>query len=451
MTSRRFFFLILFAALCLSGFHHVLLSEPTAYDRLQEQLTEARGTFDSWSVYGTIIVILTCLIAILGALAGLMSQKWSKWKVVFGVCVTILTIVNSTVFEADYRTYWRLADEGRDLAWKVDIDLASYQAASEADRMEFFQNIQENFSKIKELKQTLHGLKPGGSVTGNHMGGTLTSAAFAAVERGRPSWVSRLPTDDNNIYCLGVDYDNSVKMASSASLEDAKRNCMSYLLLLFEGAMPSSGSRSRYQDIAEFILSSRSVRVANTYYEYDAKTRRYTFFTLLQVQRELAQNDIAFFTETKQQSIRQEGSLQGLMMKAPGPPADFYWMREQEFRKRVPFVTRLSDLQKRLWYGIGLRKGGNLKQASREFSYIVKKDSNMVDAWYNLALTAEGLRDSSQTAKAYTRGARVADRGKLDHPYLWRDYGLWLYKNVSIKDALGYLRRFALPTVNVRR
>ncbi|MBM2846329.1 MAG: hypothetical protein HW407_1641 [Bacteroidetes bacterium] len=450
MTARRFFVLILFVALLLSGFNHVLFSEPTAYDRLKEQLTEARGTFDKWSVYGTIIVILTCLIGILGALAGLMAQKWGKWKIAFGFCVTILTVINSTVFEADYRTYWRLSDEGHDLAWKVDIDLASYQEASDADRLEFFQSIQENFGKMKELKQTLHGLKPGSDVTVNQMGGVLTSVAFAAGGQPRPTWVTRLPSDGNSIYCVGVDYDNSIKLATLGSLEDARRNCMSYLLLLFEGAAPSSGSRSKYQDIASFIVSSRSVRVADTYYEYDVNTRRYTYYTLLQVQRELAQNDVAFFTETKQQSSMQQSSLPGLIMKAPGLPEDFYWKREQEFRKRIPFATRLTDLQKRLWYAIGLRKGGNLKQASTEFSYIVKKDSNMVEGWYNLALTAEGQKDSSGAAKAYTRGMRVAERKKIDHPYLNRDFGLWLYKNASIKNALEYLRRFAPPVLKAR-
>ncbi|MBM2845653.1 MAG: hypothetical protein HW407_965 [Bacteroidetes bacterium] len=461
MTTHHFILLTMFIGLLLAGTSDALLADPpalTVYDRFQEQLTESRNTFDKWSLNGTIIVTLTFLTAIFGAVSGWLHQRDDKakgkrisvmWKVAIALCVTIFTAVNSTLFEADHRTYWRLSDEGHDLAWKIDVDLASYQNASDEDRQEFFQGIQENFAKVQELKRSLHDKKAGGFIAASHSDGVFTSVALASGREPRPSWVTRLPNDYGNIYCVGVDYDNSIKLATVASLEDAKRNCTAYLIVLFESMVPSTDSGAKYQDIANFIVSSRSVRVADTYYEYDQSTKRYTYYTLLQIQRELAQNDIAFFTETKQQSSMRTGSLGDIIMKARGLPEDFYWRREQEFRKKVPFSVRLTDMQKRLWYAIGLRKEGNLKKASTEFSYIVKKDSTMIEAWYNLALVAAGQKDSSGATKAYTRGVRVAELKRLDHPYLWRDYGLWLYKSAS-KLALEYLKRSSPPEANPR-
>lgn len=459
MTLHRFILLALFFSLFLAGTGNILRADPvpTVYERFQEQLTEARSTFDTWNRNGTIIVTLTLLIAVFGLVSGWLHKRDEKadekakakrisvmWKIAIASCVTIFTGVNSTLFEADHRTYWRLADEGHGLAWKIDIDLASYQTASDEDRQELFQSIQESFTKVQELKRSLHDTKAGGFIAANHSGGVFTSVALAGAPEPRPPWVTRLPSDYSNIYCVGVDYDNSIKFATSASLEDAKRNCMGHLIMLFESRVPSSGSNTKYRDIASFIVSSKSVRVADTYYEYDQNMKRYTFYTLLQIQRELAQNDIAFFTETKQQSSMQTGSLRGVLIKAPGLPGDFYWKREQEFRKKAPFSVKLTDMQKRLWYAIGLRKEGNLKKASTELLYIVKKDSNMLEAWYNLALAAEGQKDSSGASKAYTRGVRTAELMKLDHPYLWRDYGLWLYKSASTL-ALEYLKRSSPP------
>ncbi|MEK9138005.1 MAG: hypothetical protein AAB393_12840, partial [Bacteroidota bacterium] len=197
-------------------------------------------------------------------------------------------------------------------------------------------------------------------------------------------------------------------------------------------------------DLASFVVSSSSTKTADTYYEYDAKTKFYHHYTLLQTRREPAANDVSFYGEASQQrQTSSGGALREAILAAPGLQEDTYARRDMEGRKRLYMMMEKlpQDLQKRLTYAIQLRKDGNLKQASVELSYVTKKDSTIIDAWHNLALLNEQLTDSTGAAKAYVRALRMAEKTGVSNAQLWRDYGLYLYKYRSYTKALDYLKR----------
>ncbi|HKZ40205.1 MAG TPA: hypothetical protein VJ044_04535, partial [Candidatus Hodarchaeales archaeon] len=270
-------------------------------DVFTKQKDQAAERIQGWETKGNILVGLTILIGVLGAFIAI-PKEWKTAKIIAGFLVSVITVMNNTIFEVDHRTYWKLANDGMELLAKLELDLVSYKNASEEDKELLYKSITSNLSEITRLEKKFHE-KVSTAVNSFELGVTAPAYAAASGEKGEPRWLARLPRDTESLYFVGVDYSTTLVKAKEYSLRDARGEAASYLL--FEARVESGASKSSIDlaDLSAILETSSAVEVADTYYSYDNRNRIYYYYTLLKLHKSSFSLDYKYGGGKKQSSI----------------------------------------------------------------------------------------------------------------------------------------------------
>jgi len=212
--------------------------EPPSFDmRFQAArvtLQEFQDVVSGWERDASIAIVVVFLLAVLGGVTMVLQgvkRPWSKAATVAtGALVSTMTVLNTAIFDGDYKTLNRRSGEGRRLIRSAHEWLdTSPQAQTDADRELILQEIQKRVV-------SLAGLTSSGQTNANvSILPSLTPVVFA--EAASCGCLKAPPSDKQFEYFCG--------MSTGRALADARRSASDAAVRQAVQYMQSAGGRSR--------------------------------------------------------------------------------------------------------------------------------------------------------------------------------------------------------------
>ena len=271
--------LILWAALALAGFFcsthlHAQTSNNSGSSALERPIESDENQIASWDRQANIQIALLIAIGVCGAFVTLF-QKWdNKWTktatVALGAATTILTLVNTQAFSADYRSLRLAASEGRALTaqlWALVAIINDPQTS--ADNRVANQGVFLN--KLAQFQTIIDHLQ------GNdkQQSALLVLPVVYAQTASLPPWTKTLPSDNSTLYFLGIGNDPLLSEAKTKSANDAYNKALQRL----KGQAPQASD-------ADFLSLIKSAAIVQDS-AFVAGANGYTYYTLLRLAKEI--------------------------------------------------------------------------------------------------------------------------------------------------------------------
>lgn len=397
-----------------------------------EVLQDQEIKIDNWRNKALILGILTVVIGILGAVnttAAVVDKKWSKVFIgASGISITIITIVINTFYVVDYRTYNNKADEAQKIVNSIKLKLAQgYNKNSEDDRNLWFDEINEKFNQIPELKKD-----DDHSVISISL--ISTASASTGGGDGEPEWLKNLPTKENRIYFIGISNSLLLSRAKDLSREDGVKEAFDYFLFEFKKKfMDKSTLLGSIDNYIETIVNLS--RVVDTFYNYDKESGLYHYYSLL----EFDKDRIDIYLSLSALKSRDENWL---MLRKPTAtltslPGDYYGKKVLRYKK-ISFQTKYSiryEDYNNFITARELRKEGDFKGSINLLDVISQKDPTSYPAWYNLALSYDNIDAKSLANGAYQKAAYLVSKLDSKDENFYVAYADFLYRNGKYQEA----------------
>jgi hypothetical protein len=204
--------------------------EPPSFDlRFQAArvtLQEFQDVVSGWERDASIAIVLVVLLAVLGGVTMVLQGVKTSWSkaatVAAGALVSTMTVLNTAIFEADYKTLNRRSEEGHRLIRSANEWLdARAQVQTDADRELILQEIQKRVVSLAELSSS------GRTNASASMLPSLTPVVFAeAASCG----CLKAPTSDKRFqYFCGTSTGKALAEARRLASDAAVRQAVQYL------------------------------------------------------------------------------------------------------------------------------------------------------------------------------------------------------------------------------
>lgn len=256
--------------LCLSTIVHAQSYAGPDPARLEAQLKGVKAMVARWELLGTWQLGLAIAVGVLGALvAGLQKFDGKKWcsvsVVAAGVLISLMTVVAKEAFDSDHRGYRKLANVAREEIFQAEINLDIIKSAGTTveDKHDAANEVVTRISRIG---------RSGGAIGDSAHASSLADLGIIATAHAQTkvAWISQPRTETSTaIRFVGVGRATSLSEAQTQSLQNAQRTAATDLRIPLDAV-------------------SRYGRPINTFTEFDAARRTYSYYTLLEVNRALA-------------------------------------------------------------------------------------------------------------------------------------------------------------------
>jgi hypothetical protein len=277
--------LVLWAALALAGFFcftnlHAQTPNNSGSSALERPIRSDENQITSWDRQADVQIFLLIAIGVCGAFVTVF-QKWDdKWAkgatVALGAATTILTLVNTQAFSADYRSLRLAASEGRALTaqmWALVAIINDPQTS--ADNRVANQGVFLN--KLAQFQTIIDHLQ-GNNSNSQQQAATsvlLMLPVVHAQTESSPAWTKTLPSDNSSLYFRGIGNDPLLSEAKTKSANDAYNKALQHL----KGEAPQASDA----DILALIKSAAIVQDS----AFVPSANGYTYYTLLRLAKEI--------------------------------------------------------------------------------------------------------------------------------------------------------------------
>jgi hypothetical protein len=250
----------------------------------------------SWIRTGQIIAWLTFAIAAIGIIVAAFQVAKNKWikilAAVLSVVSALIIAFNHIFFTADYRAYQKMAKAARSKLEAFRDELDGFPNLDQATTHDLHMKFSKLKSDIDELEQrTIYNATVVANriVASPDLGEILLSTARADEKTSSvrpPAWVTKLPSDEHNLYFVGI--------AEGDTLDDARKNALlkaeSVVAEAFDEATKRSGKLTgRVEFVADLTKSlAGASEVAATFAGPSPTGVGYRAFTLLRLSKSVA-------------------------------------------------------------------------------------------------------------------------------------------------------------------
>ena len=286
---------------------------------VDEALKEPTRLVAEWESDRSIALGLVLLVVVLGAaIAVIHSLSISSAKigaVILGSSVTMLTAVSNAYFDFDHRQYKAMASQGRQLLTEINIKkilLKEFPVEQRQAREAIFEDIRKHANAIVTLpsnfKERAAVQTAAPPVVSSRLTDMLVSDAVAEASRV-PAWVTRIPSDEQNLYFLGIAEGRDYLAVQAASKQNAYDEARSYL----SGRLHTTGTSRGVDSASAATYLLDSARVASTYAMYDRNKSAFRSYTLVSLSKKIAESDLRWYgaknaqqvSPVQQQSVRE--------------------------------------------------------------------------------------------------------------------------------------------------
>ena len=239
---------------------------------LQKLIDERLVTIGRWESQAHFQIYLTIGIIVFGATVGILQAYKREWckvaTMVLGAAISVMTGVNTKVFDADYRALQRSAAQARTVIRNLEATLSRYDPTQSAENLDALRaEFMKEYGKIDDIETKLLSLRTEPLLPG-------TTVVYAQSKPAAPpSWVANPPVDKLSYYFVGISDNTDLTAAKTESANQAAQKAAQALM---GGGQPSTQFRD---------LIRQSANVADTWFSYDSRTRIYHYCTLLRLSR----------------------------------------------------------------------------------------------------------------------------------------------------------------------
>lgn len=401
-------------------------------------LEDYKADISNWVFQKNIIIILLTIVAVLGAITGILQKYHEKRKVrittiIIGAVISIIVVVNNVIFRVDHRTLSETIQRGRQIINDVRMELIRGCPTSDKDaRDEWFNKIQGKLHKFPILIT---------NINNDNKSFNLVPIAYALPrERERvPFWFSNPPTDRINLSFVGIGDSSSLKKAKEYSLNNAIENAINYLELQFISELRIEPVRLDIKSLSEYVV--KSGKVNDTYFIYNRARNYYRYYTLLKLNKRNAEIDIKFFAVKIKRYLPRE--LNQALISPQQSTQDYYLRRTPVY---INFLnsTRESlspQIYEKFMDGLLLQKNDQNKGAIGLFKEVIKEKPTFYFSWYYLALSYDSLNDFVRANQAYEKAAELESNQPIRDASFYNTYGYFLYKHKKYEEAIIQLKK----------
>ena len=259
---------------------------------IQSNLNESVIKLISWGRQAAYFVFSTVVVGTLEVII-CMLQRYddSFYRLIMlavGAAISIITIINATVFVADQHTFKRISAQGNALIAEIRETLCEFDPTQNPNNQKAV--LDEMTGKLKQLRalETILYEKYFHEKTSS-----LISYAYAQTRV--PLWASHLPKDKTSFFFMGI--------ADNASLAEAKESASIEVITKAVNQLRQS-IPATHEVLSEYVKDT--AETADTAFNYNRESRTsrtYEYFTLLRLRKASAKPD-SINASTAQQEIQ---------------------------------------------------------------------------------------------------------------------------------------------------
>jgi len=379
-----------------------------------------------------ITLALTLIIGILGALTAILQRFEMRWgkiiTAVAGAGISLLTVVNNTVFDGDHRALDKKAQKMQALIGQVHVklvDVFNYENCADLIKQR---------DDILLLLQRIHSVKV------EETAPTTTAFRFVteayAYEQSRsdlPAWIKTPPVEKDKIFFVGIGEGQSISDAEAAAINDGKEQARDFFTQEFGRNQQAQQDAAESQAIAAFI-SDRTEKV-NQHFVYNPKEKEYIYYALLRMDRTLSSDYLKVYAA--QEELANVGQLSQIVQQAPSPSNDYFTRRSNTYAELTTQAKMAApkEVYAEFERGRQLRKAGNLKAAIEALTEVTKKQPDFYMAWFNLALAEAAANDPAKTRAAFEQAVKLERTMTPRDASVHNSYGWFLYLQKQYAEA----------------
>lgn len=375
---------------------------------------------------------LTLIIGILGALTVILQRfEMRSSKIITAVaggCISLLTVVNNTVFDGDHRSLDKKAEKAQALLNQVHVklvDVFNYENCADLIKQR---------DDILQLLQEIHNVK----VEEKHTASSpfdLVSTAHAQErsKSGLPAWIKTPPLEKDKIFFVGIGEGQSIAAAETAAINDGKEQARDFFTQELGRNQQAQQAAADPQAMAAFI--SDRIEKIDQHFVYNPKEKGYIYYALLKVDRTLFSDYLKVYAA--QEELGNVDQLSQIVQQVPSPSNEYSTRRSNTYAALSAQAKTVvpKEVYVEFERGRQLRKAGNLKAAIETLNAVTKKQSDLYLAWYNLALAHAAANDPAKTRTAFEQAIKLEQSITPRDASLHNSYGWFLYLQKHYTEA----------------
>ena len=400
----------------------------------------------AWYVIG-----LTILIGSIGAvISGIqpVTKPYIKGcTIVLGVVVAIGTVIRDTAFEADHKELRRRAHEMDGVIQEMKNYEQQALAATSPD------NERAILDQLRKLAAKLHKVSGGRFEASmrDHQSPTenkstelhLISQARAnnvPILRGdvlgaeSPIWLRTLPEDPRGLYFVGIGDSKLVAEAKESSLAHAMEQVSSQMT----SRITNPTAAINFTDLRRYLSDAAESRA--THIAHDKTKDTYRFFTLLRLDRELADRFLRLYVHADKLDARIAPETATKSPTDQIKRVELYRVALDDTKK-----TLTPDEYAKFSKAVLLRQQGACGRALSLFPDLATKAQESYFVWYNYALCLRSVGGGSSsmpsTREAFKRAIQLAELKSSRDSSLYFAYGFHLFNERAYADAIPVLEK----------
>ena len=400
---------------------------------LQHQTEQKVELVQSWESTSSFLFILAIAVIVFGlAITVLQLFKNKHCKIAAGImaaAISAFVAIDTGVYTVDHQTLNTRALEARIVIEDIEFLFAiDSPEMAEEERTEIFCEIREKLEKVSRLgTDHIADISTG-----------LSSTAYASSGPDVPDWVHNPPEDRSSIFFVGLAESRSLKKAKEFSLDNALDKGVDYFASQFDRRQQANPQPLDAEALSEYLV--KSAETVETHIAYDKEAKLFRYYTLLRLDRELAEVDIRFFSVIKRVEVPKDFD-QVVTAQEPTYP-DYYKSRTESYSVFLNEAqqTLPPDQYEKFIEGRQLRKSGRYEEAVPLLIDVTEQYPEFYFGWYNLALAYHGIGNPDSAKVAYQRAIELEREMEQRDASLYNSYGYFLYQQGEYEQAKEQLQ-----------
>ncbi len=203
-----------------------------------------------------------------------------------GALISCITLANNAVFEVDHRTYLTRAQQARARVREIErFSAREINLNSEEDRKSLRQEIDSRLNRLSDLRENIYH---------QHASILLLPSVYAhSVEEQLPAWITKPPSDRSNLHFVGVGEGRTLREAKESSHRNATSQAVNYLTFHLASEQQAGPESMDTEAPSRYLVES--VQVEDTHFNYDQSSGSYRYYTLIKLNRRVADTNLKLF------------------------------------------------------------------------------------------------------------------------------------------------------------
>lgn len=402
--------------------------------QIEGLLVEYESEINEWENSARLLIVFVIIVGSLGVMTGVLQKSRKKWckgaTIAAGAVISLITIVNNTLFDVDHRTLLSRVEDGKKLIRDIRFEIAKgYDEGNEEEREEWLNKIQGKLIEIGELSP----LKA--AIVNVPIASASPGVLYAMdADPQKPLWLNKLPVDKDHLYFVGFAENESLKKAKEFSHRNGIKEAAEFFERQLSTMQEGESGSIDIEALSEFLV--KSAKVEDTYYYKNPGEGLYNYCTLIKMNKNVASTDLRFFAIKEKVSL--PTSIKKSFAKVQESSKSYYSRRLTTYRnlQSQAKVELTVENYKMFTNGRQLRKAGKAAEAIDILKQVVEANPDFYFGWHNLALAYHAAGQFKEAKSSYEKAAQLEPKQNVRDASFYNSFGYFLYQQKEYNAAI---------------